>query len=316
MRSGTKLRAGCLIGWESSRLSHLFGPHLSFASLVQSQIVRCTNTSKVFVCFDQSGGTKMFELLIESTRNKKRGRRWTYFLATSAVWMMTFTAVIIAGIVVVDAQLGESVDITRLITPPPPLAPKGKSNDTPQRTNKPRENTGFVSAKNIPQDIPQPQIKPPTFDPPSGPTDNDGGVDGGDPHGDPDGVIGGLPPSSASTPPPPTPQPRPDSSRTETPTQPQPQKQIVRSVILQGTAVNRVQPPYPPLARTANVSGAVVVEVTIDEQGNVVTARVLSGHPLLREASLNAARGWKWKPTMLNGSPVKVIGTITFNFQK
>jgi protein TonB len=64
------------------------------------------------------------------------------------------------------------------------------------------------------------------------------------------------------------------------------------------------------------VSGAVVVEVTIDEQGNVAAARVLSGHPLLRDVCLSAARAWKWRPTMLNGSPVKVIGTITFNFQK
>ncbi|HEY7547817.1 MAG TPA: energy transducer TonB, partial [Blastocatellia bacterium] len=112
--------------------------------------------------------------------------------------------------------------------------------------------------------------------------------------------------------------PRSDPPRTEPPTQPQVQqpKPIVRSIILQGTAINRVYPQYPPLARTANVSGAVVVEVTIDEQGNVAAARVLSGHPLLRDVCLSAARAWKWRPTMLNGSPVKVIGTITFNFQK
>lgn len=255
----------------------------------------------------------MFELLIESTRNKKRGRRWAYFLATSAIWMMAFSMIIIAGIVVVDAQLGESVDITRLMVAPLPLAPK-KSGDTPQQTNKPRENTGFVSARDIPDRVPTPQIKPPTFDIVSGPPGDTRGVDGGIDNGADNGVPGGLPPTSTSSMPPPP--PRHDPPRTETPPSPPPQKTPVRSVILQGTAINRVQPTYPHIAIAANVSGAVVVEVTIDEQGNVASARVLSGHMLLRDVSRNAALGWKWRPTMLNGTPVKVIGTITFNFQR
>ena len=57
-----------------------------------------------------------------------------------------------------------------------------------------------------------------------------------------------------------------------------------------------------------------MVEVTVDEQGNVISARALSGHPLLKDAATNAAKGWKFSPTMLTGVPVKVIGTITFNF--
>jgi protein TonB len=58
----------------------------------------------------------------------------------------------------------------------------------------------------------------------------------------------------------------------------------------------------------------VVVEVTVDEQGNVMSARAISGHPLLKEAAVAAARGWRFTPTLLTGTPVKVIGTITFNF--
>jgi len=46
----------------------------------------------------------------------------------------------------------------------------------------------------------------------------------------------------------------------------------------------------------------------------VISARAISGHPLLKDAAVNAARGWKFSPTMLTGVPVKVIGTITFNF--
>jgi protein TonB len=84
--------------------------------------------------------------------------------------------------------------------------------------------------------------------------------------------------------------------------------------VLSGEAVRRTQPPYPPLAKAARVSGAVVVEITIDEDGNVISARAMSGHPLLKDAAVAAARGWKFRPTLLSGQPVKVIGTITFNF--
>jgi protein TonB len=58
----------------------------------------------------------------------------------------------------------------------------------------------------------------------------------------------------------------------------------------------------------------VVVEVTVDEAGSVIAARAISGHPLLKDAAVAAARGWKFSPTMLTGVAVKVIGTITFNF--
>ena len=84
--------------------------------------------------------------------------------------------------------------------------------------------------------------------------------------------------------------------------------------VFQGSATTRVEPAYPPLAKAARISGSVVVEVTADEEGNVISVRSISGHPLLKDAAVNAARGWKFAPTMLSGVPVKVIGTITFNF--
>jgi TonB family protein len=83
---------------------------------------------------------------------------------------------------------------------------------------------------------------------------------------------------------------------------------------LQSTAINRVTPTYPPLAKAARISGAVVVEVTVDEQGNVISAQVLSGHPLLKDAAIQAVRGWKYAPAERSGVPLKVIGPITFNF--
>src|SRR5215831_19284041 len=84
--------------------------------------------------------------------------------------------------------------------------------------------------------------------------------------------------------------------------------------VLQGSATRRVEPTYPPLAKAAHISGAVVVEVTIDESGDVISAKPISGHPLLKDAAVQAAQGWKFAETKLQGVPVKVIGTITFSF--
>jgi len=96
---------------------------------------------------------------------------------------------------------------------------------------------------------------------------------------------------------------------------PEPPKIIRKSGgVLQGSATRRVEPAYPPLAKAAEVSGAVVVEVTVGEDGNVISARAISGHPLLKDAAVAAARQWTFTPTQLAGVPVKVIGTITFNF--
>ncbi|HWO02467.1 MAG TPA: TonB family protein [Blastocatellia bacterium] len=95
-----------------------------------------------------------------------------------------------------------------------------------------------------------------------------------------------------------------------------PAPQIIRKSgdVLAGSAVRRVEPVYPPLAKAARVSGAVVVEIVVDEQGSVISARAMSGDPLLKDAATSAARAWKFNPTILGGVPVKVIGGLTFNF--
>lgn len=85
--------------------------------------------------------------------------------------------------------------------------------------------------------------------------------------------------------------------------------------VLQGNALQRVEPEYPAYAKQTNVRGTVVVEVTVDECGKVIDARVISGPRELREASVAAARGWRFSRTLLGGRPVKVIGSITFNFR-
>src|SRR5215213_2286492 len=92
-----------------------------------------------------------------------------------------------------------------------------------------------------------------------------------------------------------------------------PPKQISGGV-LNGKATSLPKPPYPPAARAVRASGAVTVQVLIDESGSVVSATAVSGHPLLRAAAVQAARGARFSPTQLSGQPVKVSGVITYNF--
>jgi TonB family protein len=73
-------------------------------------------------------------------------------------------------------------------------------------------------------------------------------------------------------------------------------------------------PAYPELARRAGVFGKVVLECVIDTDGRVTELRVMSGHPLLAGAALDAVRRWEYTPTTLNGQPIRVILTVTVNF--
>lgn len=84
--------------------------------------------------------------------------------------------------------------------------------------------------------------------------------------------------------------------------------------VLNGKAISLPRPAYPPAARAVRASGPVTVQVLIDENGDVISASAVSGHPLLRAAAVEAARDAKFSPTMLSGELVKVSGVITYNF--
>lgn len=102
------------------------------------------------------------------------------------------------------------------------------------------------------------------------------------------------------------------------PPPPAPPKPVVPKKIsggvLNGKAINLVKPPYPAAAKAVRASGAVNVQVTINESGSVVSASAVSGHPLLRQAAEQAARSTRFAPTLLSGQPVSVTGVIVYNF--
>jgi protein TonB len=108
-----------------------------------------------------------------------------------------------------------------------------------------------------------------------------------------------------------------DSDTGGAPPPPPPVKKVPKQIsggVLNGKATSLPKPPYPPAARAVRASGAVTVQVLIDESGSVVSATAVSGHPLLRAAAVQAARSARFSPTQLSGQPVKVSGVITYNF--
>jgi TonB family protein len=89
----------------------------------------------------------------------------------------------------------------------------------------------------------------------------------------------------------------------------------VSAGVLNGKAISKPAPPYPSLAKAAKATGTVVVQVEVDEKGSVTSARAVSGHPLLRVAAEAAARQARFSPTLLSGKPVKVRGTLMYEFK-
>jgi TonB family protein len=91
-------------------------------------------------------------------------------------------------------------------------------------------------------------------------------------------------------------------------------KTKIEGGVLNGKALALPQPAYPAIARAAHASGTVSVQVLIDEEGNVIAAHAVDGHPLLQAASVAAARQARFSPTLLEGEPVRVTGIIQYNF--
>ncbi len=127
---------------------------------------------------------------------------------------------------------------------------------------------------------------------------------------------------SARTPPTEQTTKSPDSGRTPPP-KPSPAgpqvkesttKRTIAGGVLNGRAISLPKPPYPAIAQKVKASGAVLVQVTVDENGDVISAKAVSGHPLLQGVSVAAARQAKFSPTLLSGQPVRVTGVITYNF--
>jgi protein TonB len=125
-----------------------------------------------------------------------------------------------------------------------------------------------------------------------------GGVPGGMPGGQMGGVIGGI---ISSTP-------------VSVPKVAAPTRVRVSQGVTEGMVLRRVQPNYPPLARQARIQGDVVLQAEISKEGAIENLRVISGHPMLAPAAIDAVKQWRYKPYFLNGEPVAVETQITVKF--
>lgn len=285
----------------------------------------------------------MLDQLIESRSTAKETTRRSGFLVTTFILMFTF---MIGGwlysLYAKDYGLGSGdLELSTLVAPvpvadeEPPPPPEEKP--APKEVVKALPNVD--TRTEIIQRIDQQPVKPPdeirtvqnTVKPPregiatvvgrsnvdaknAAPSTyrgegNPGGQGlGGDPNGtgrDPG------PPSSAAPPPPPPPPVKKEEPKKEEP--PKVPKKISGGV-LNGKATSLPKPPYPAAARAVRASGSVSVQVTINESGSVVAASAVSGHPLLQQAAVAAARQAKFAPTTLSGQAVSVTGVIVYNF--
>ena len=106
------------------------------------------------------------------------------------------------------------------------------------------------------------------------------------------------------------PPPPPPGSNTETPRR----VTTISGGVLNGKAISKPATAYPAIARAARAQGSVTVQVLIDEEGKVISAVPVSGHPLLQQSAASAVRQWRFTPTRLSGQPVKVSGVVIINY--
>ena len=238
----------------------------------------------------------MFEDSLLELRNKKRSPWATLF---SFIFQVGLVGVMILIPLIYTEALPKQQLMTFLVAPPPPPPPPPPPAAAP-----------VVKVQKIVSELDQGQLRTPTSipkkvliahddeQPPSGAVGVVGGVPGGVPGGQMGGVIGGI---ISSTP-------------VAVPKVATPTRVRVSQGVTEGLLMKKVQPNYPPLARSARIQGQVVLQAVIGKDGTIQNLRAISGHPMLTPAAIDAVRQWRYKPYFLNGEPVEVDTQITVNF--
>jgi protein TonB len=266
----------------------------------------------------------MFANLIESdSHTREFKRRSSFFLATVAAYALILFGAGIASIYAYDARLEAQTDSLEVLNWIPPVTPAAhppqETHALPPRRSAPSnapvdrsisvaERRNAFARTDDPTRIPDHPEVTPASDPPV-----TGQFRLSNRNVDPPFVAssnssnciscsGTAPAVKVDTTPPPPPTP------------PKPKTETVTSRVLASKAISLPQPPYPSMARQIHAQGSVNVQILVDEQGKVVSAQAVSGHPLLTSAAKEAALRARFTPTLLNGQAVKVQGVITYNF--
>ena len=253
----------------------------------------------------------MFDKLVESTKQKPQGRN-KFYLATSLIYGTALSIVAVMTVIWFNPAMAEATTAMMLLTPPPIPAAPAPVEPMPTR---PAPVPQFIPPTIPPKVIPNPREVPPapavrrtTTIIPGAEMFRDAGGTGVP------SSIGITDGKDAPPPPPPTPVPTPKATPTPEPAPKTPEIVRMTSSMITGKAVRKVQPPYPPMGKAVKAQGSVPIQITISEEGRVISAQAVSGHPLLQQAAREAAMQWVFSPTLLNGKPVKVSGVISFNF--
>jgi protein TonB len=251
-------------------------------------------------------GGVMFESLQGNNRRSAAERLPALFLSIGLHGLMLALFVVLPLLFL--RVLPGSELLTFLISPalpPPPVVP------APLRASATQPGThsgitvkplGDVAPDKIPQGIPAPGDDEPVMNAALGIYGSGLGLAGMS------GLVGsGVPAGLIATAPPPIVPPPPRPHR--------PSVVRVGGTVQESKLIRRVLPVYPEITKRARISGDVILEVIIDEEGNVADVKVLRGHILLVEEAVRAVKQWKYSPTLLNGEPVSVVSNVTIIFQ-
>jgi len=241
----------------------------------------------------------MFEdSLIESGGKLKTKRGWTS--ALSFIIQIGIIGVMVLIPLIFTEALPKQQLMTFLVAPPPPPPPPPPA-AAPVKVVKVIQTDIVNGQLRTPTKIPKKveMIKEDEAPPPvMASTGVVGGVPGGVPGGSMGGVIGSV---LSATP-------------VAVPKIATPQRVRVSSGVSQGLIIRRVNPTYPPLARQARIQGVVLLQAQISKDGNIENLQLISGHPMLAPAAIEAVKQWKYKPYLLNGEPVEVETQVQVNF--
>ena len=267
----------------------------------------------------------MFDRLIESgTTGAEFKSRSRYFLISSVVVGLLFVSAVIFSIYAAEVGLGnDSFELSMIVAPPEPpqIEPEPPRQERQiseiERTSQvPMRAVRQLAIEASPSEVPPIAVTPNKYlSLPPGPVE----IGSHDTLGPPNmGPVKEGPGTGAAAPVTPANDSSEDESRARTAPPPRIEKPgPPRSIgVVNGIATNLPKPPYPPVAIATGIQGKVDVQVTIDEHGNVISAKAASGNVLLRDAAVRAALKARFTPTKLSDVPIKVTGVIVYNFTR
>jgi protein TonB len=233
------------------------------------------------------------------------GNRFAHAMISLAVNAALIGAPILAALFVTDTIDLKQLQSVLLIAPPPPPPPPPPAAAVQVVKVKPMAKLldagKLMAPRAIPKDIKI--IKEEDQPPDAGMGGVAGGVPGGVAGGSMGGVLGGVIGGSVTSVPLAPPPPKPKAPVR------------VGGRVKEPRLISRVDPVYPPLAKQTHMQGTVVIDAILDEKGDVIEMKVLSGPPLLIQAAVDAVRRWKYQPTFLNDQPVQVQLNVTVTFR-